>query len=182
MILEELYMVSQVVAAFAVVASLVFVGLQMRQSDSTQQALMHQARTDRHIQIGLTMLDPSHRDIYKSVEGDARQLSEKEVNYLTGLSRVSLLNSEDIVWQGKRGFLDESVLEDQRRVIATMMRLPAQRVVWRMTKHRYGRDFIAFVDEIEKNTPLSNKPEDRKQQYLQMLDQVEREASGQTDD
>lgn len=181
MVLEEFYMISQVVAAFAVMASLVFVGLQMRQSDATQQSLMHQARTDRHVQIGLAMLDPSHMEMYKCMEGDARQLSEKEVDYLMGLSRMSMLNSEDVVWQCKRGLLDDSVLEDQRRVIASMMRLPVHRTIWRMIKQRFGPDFIAFVDEIEKDTPLSNKPEDRKQQYLQCLDQVEREASGQTD-
>lgn len=183
MVLEEIYMISQVVAAFAVVASLVFVGRQMRQSDTTQQALMHQARTDRHIQIGMNLLDPTHLEMYKkSMEGDARQLSDKEVEYLIGLTRMGMLNTEDIVWQCKRGFLDESVLEDQRRIITQMMAHPAQRTVWRMTKMRFSSDLVAFVEEIERDTPLISKSEDRKQQYLQCLEQIEREASGQTND
>lgn len=179
--LEELYMISQVVAAFAVVASLVFVGLQMRQSNSTQQSLMRQTRTDRHIHMGLSMLEGSHLEMYRSLEGDPRQMSQEELEYVIRITRLGMLNSEEIVWQCKRGFLDRSVLEDQKRVIATMLGNPVHRTIWRMSKIRFDSEFIAFVDEIEKVTPLSENLEDRKQQYLQILDQVEREASGQAE-
>lgn len=46
--LEEFYMISQVVAALAVVATLLFVGYQVRQSDLTQRAMSLQSVLDGH--------------------------------------------------------------------------------------------------------------------------------------
>ena len=44
MTLEEIYYISQIVAVIAIFCSLIFVGLQMRQSARNQRAVMHANR------------------------------------------------------------------------------------------------------------------------------------------
>lgn len=77
MVLEKFYVISQVVAALAVIGSLVFVGLQMGQSDKTQRAIMHQERTHRNIGVVRMFLEPHHQAMLtKSRDAElARSLS-----------------------------------------------------------------------------------------------------------
>ena len=58
MTLETVYFVSQIVAAVAIVATLLFVGLQLRQSDRTQRALVHQSTIARTIELNQRLTDP----------------------------------------------------------------------------------------------------------------------------
>ena len=57
MTLESIYFLSQIVAAVALVASLLFVGLQLRHSDKTQRALVHQATIQRTIELNERLAD-----------------------------------------------------------------------------------------------------------------------------
>ena len=57
MTLEAVYFLSQIVAAVALIASLLFVGLQLRLSDKTQRALVHQATIQRTIELNQRLTD-----------------------------------------------------------------------------------------------------------------------------
>ena len=57
MTLEAVYFLSQIVAAAVIVASLLFVGLQLRQSDKTQRALVHQSTVQRTIALNQRLTD-----------------------------------------------------------------------------------------------------------------------------
>ena len=58
MSLEHIFYVSQSIAAVAVIASLLYLSQQVRQSERVQRATMQQARADRITQATLALADP----------------------------------------------------------------------------------------------------------------------------
>ena len=67
MTLEQLSLISQIIGALAVVCSLIFVGLQMRQAEKTQRAAMHQARADRIIGVFNNQAQPHMAAMFSRV-------------------------------------------------------------------------------------------------------------------
>lgn len=162
MILEEFYMISQVVAAFAVMGSLIFVGLQMRQSDKTQRAMMHQERTHRNISVLNTFLEPQNRATMnrsRDIE-QARALSSEDRAHLSALLRITLLATEETFWQHRQNLLEDNVLEDQRQVYIRILFNPAFKAIWEQSREIYPDDFRAFIDDIAAS---SNIREDQTQ-------------------
>ena len=64
MTLENLYFCSQVVAAIAIIASLIFVGLQVRQSTTTSRAAAAQAFSQQYSDLNHMLLHADVREIF----------------------------------------------------------------------------------------------------------------------
>jgi hypothetical protein len=66
MTLEAASFLSQIVAAFAVVASLIYLALQMRQTSRNQQAQMHQSRLHIVRDLALRLADPEFATTWRA--------------------------------------------------------------------------------------------------------------------
>ncbi|MBP6011565.1 MAG: hypothetical protein KBA31_04990 [Alphaproteobacteria bacterium] len=128
MSLEDAYFISQIVAAVAIVASLLFVAIQLRQSDKTQRAVMHQARADRI--IGFYSSISGMAPIISKATRAAETLVADEVLQLQGVIMKMILNLEDQLWQHKQGLLDGASVERTRAAARRIMSLPAMRAAW----------------------------------------------------
>jgi len=175
--LEEVYFVSQIASAVAIIASLVFVGLQLRQADKTQRALMHQARAQRTMDFTLGVIDPHNADLMcKLYDGDS-DLSPSQLSQLMGFIRAYVINLEDIHWQCTAGLLDRAALENTSRGLRQFFSLPGVRAAWSMGNGGYAQDVVKLVDElILRDLPVAT-PGNRLARWKAELAKIERQAA-----
>ena len=69
MSLENLYYASQIVASFAVIASLIYLALQTRQTARNQRTLMHESRVQMISRDFERMMDPALTRLFALFEG-----------------------------------------------------------------------------------------------------------------
>ena len=99
----------QVVGLFGVIASLIFVGLQMKQDREVAILAAYQARADTTVEMTLAMAtDPVLRSAYlKRTERDPPLLTADEGMALFGHFTALLYSFENIHFQYETGFLPE---------------------------------------------------------------------------
>lgn len=148
MSLEDLYYFSQILAAIAIVASLVFVGLQIHQSDKTQRAIMHQARIQRSMDMLMSSSDAHFVDAMGRVMTADASTSATDLGQAAALQRAMVLNLEDVVWQHKAGLLDDESLENVLHASRARFASPGMRAFWQMTRKGYGRHQIEMMEKL----------------------------------
>ena len=148
MTLEEMYFVSQIVAAVAIVASLIFVGIQLRQSERTQRAAMHQGRTQRGMDMALRSADPQFGAAFGAfIRGDT-SVTADQFWQVSALIRAMVLNLDDVVWQEKAGLLDKQSLDNTVAPMRRLFSLPGIRAVWHMVRPTYSAETAALIDKL----------------------------------
>lgn len=174
MALEDYYMISQVVAALAVIGSLVFVGMQMRQSDKTQRAIMHQERTHRQIEVLSKSLEPHNYTVLarSRSEDQVRNLTREDRAHLFNLLRMNLLSAEETLWQYRQNLLDEDVLYDQQQILSRLLSLPVNNALWQRSRDAYAEDFKAFVDEIADSAHIQTTVREIDPEWEAILDHL----------
>jgi hypothetical protein len=178
--LEDAYFISQIIAATAVVASLVFVGLQLRQSDKTQRAAMHQARADRIINVFDQLAQPHMAAAFAKATAAPEALTAQEVVQLRSFIMALVLNIEDHLWQHKAGLLDAETVERSRHAGRIIMMNPAMRALWQVTRPGlYPQQVETFERELIDNQPVGASA-DLHQLWLKALAEVKGAAQPST--
>ena len=132
MSLESIYFVSQIVAAVAVVGSLLFVGLQVRQSDRTQRAQVHQATFQRTIALNLRLTEPAVAALVVKARDPRSAWNADEIWQVRALLRVLVLHVEDMEWQRRAGLLDGAAFDNVLTIGRALFSLPGVRICWTM--------------------------------------------------
>ena len=116
----------QVIGMFAVVASLMFVGLQMQQDRKIALSVATQARTETTMQsISANAANPYYMSaIEKIATGNAESLlaSERHALLLTGTK--TLFNFENVHYQYVNGYLPEDRWIAARQALKALLRRP----------------------------------------------------------
>lgn len=99
----------QVAALFGVIASLLFVGLQMKQQQEIALSVATQARTETTIQaINAQFANPYYMSAMDKMEaGDPEALTASERRAIYFLGMAVLLNFENVHYQFLNGFVPE---------------------------------------------------------------------------
>jgi hypothetical protein len=99
----------QVIGLFGVIASLIFVGLQMKQDREIALTERFNARSDTTVQLYMSMADnPVLRTAREKIRnGAGDQLTEDEQAALTYLSQAALTIYENTHFQYVNGYIDD---------------------------------------------------------------------------
>ena len=173
MTLEGIYFISQIIAAVAIVASLIFVGLQIRQSDRIQRAVMHQARADRIIGLFLTQAEPHMVATAAKASHEPETMSVEDIISLRAVIMALVLNFEDQLWQ-QQGLLDERTVQRTKHAGARSMSSPAMRATWQLMRQGlFPEQVETFEREIINAVPMAPDG-DVRALWLDMLADVKR--------
>jgi hypothetical protein len=153
MSLSDLASVGSVVSGVAVLVSLVYLALQVRQAEKNQRGLMQEARASRLADALFRLAAPDLAPLFR--QGLAGEdLSATEIMRFRWIFRAQLAGLEDSFFQHQRGLLTEEAFESSRLSISNFMAAPGARVMWDMTRNIYAHRFQAYVDEIVRATPV----------------------------
>lgn len=147
--LQEYALLAEVVSAIAIVGSLIFVGLQIRQNTDhlrrgENNATMEQASATRLLTIDMAEI------LVKSRKGvDA--LSDVEMLKISTYYREAMWSSFQIFDRERGGYLDEG--DWQRSSPAGLLANPVARSWWEEAKQTFPPAFVSAVDEVLASPP-----------------------------
>jgi hypothetical protein len=120
----------QIVGLFGVIASLLFVGLQMKQDREIALSAIYQERTSAAVEyyIGIATNDATRDTMTKFAEGDV-DLTPSEAATLGIVLQAGKQLLDNSHYQFKNGYLDEEHWYQIRQIIAGMLQHPVGRRV-----------------------------------------------------
>lgn len=159
MSLEQVFYLSQSVAAVAVVISIIYLAHQVRQGERVQRAMMQQGRADRTSHAAISLADPALVRVFqKGAAGDPALTREEFAQWMM-ICRSGFLSAEDSFLQHQAGLLAESTFESYVAGLCYYMAMPGMRAAWQVSSGQFGREFRDFVDGIIATTPATPGPD-----------------------
>ncbi len=141
----------QVFGIFALVGSLVFVGLQMKQDRQIALSAATQAKTDTTIQniMGVAS-NPYYMSAVDKIEtGDYASLLPSEKRALSLISNAQLLNFENFEYQYQNGYLPEERWKGTRNALKRTLQSPVgPRQLYESNPAVWGESFQDVVNDL----------------------------------
>jgi hypothetical protein len=166
MTLSDLASIGSLVSGFAVLVSLVYLGVQVRQSERSQRALVQQGRAGRMVDMFIRLAEPAtNRTISRFMSGD-ESVSSDEFSQFRLLFQAMTYSQEDTFLQHKLGLIKDDEFDGFRERMKGFFAAPAARAIWRQTRSSHGAEFRAFLDDVvreSRSTPPSDPMEDWKE-------------------
>ena len=167
MSLTDLTSLASLVSSVAVLVSLLFIGLQIRQSNRNQRSLMQQGRSARNVELLSRLSDPRLSDVMLRVS-NGETLTDTDYFVLYGYMASVFWSYEDCFFQFHSGMLDAKSWASDVTTLRRLLGNPAYRSVWRFARGGIGDEYRSFLDglaaEAKHNAPA--KLVDTLKQYI----------------
>jgi hypothetical protein len=137
----------QVIGIFAVVASLIFVGLQMKQSQEIALAEQYQARAEAAQAMYLSVLESGVS--WESLDVPMQEKSPDERNLVITLSQWSWTQYDNHYFQYKAGFLDEESWAGLSARISEIYSDCEEREYWDYMRSFFRPSFVEYVEALD---------------------------------
>ena len=145
--LEQIYFVSGIVAAMAVVASLVYVGVQLRQNTLTVRVAAGQAHVDAYDSLLSRLTESADMtEVWVRAATDAGVLDTAERTRVYAFIGVMFRNFEGAYIQWRAGVLDEWFWQGIRRSMADQYAHDAVCAFWSVRRHWFSDEFGTWFD------------------------------------
>ena len=142
MTLVDLANIGQVVGAFAVVASLVFVGLQVRQNTKATRATALQMNADYWLACFSMLADRRFSEIYSKGALGRVELEAGQFGQFFLLCRATFMGCENQHHQYTAGLLDDDAYRGYEATIREQIAaFPGIRAMWQLVWPTYGTVF-----------------------------------------
>ena len=173
--LSDLANIAQVIASAAVVVSLVFISMQIRQSTVVSQAQAI-AQTDHHWSILMEpLIHPETAELWIKGAVDVDALSRVDFIRFWVYCRNQFHGHADIFKQVQAGLLDETAHSAIERTI--IFSSPGARAMWDIQKATFDPEFVKFQDELASKTPVISGASGRREAWEQLKDSYIKAAS-----
>lgn len=154
MTLEAIYYIGQTIAVVAILASLIFVGMQVRQNTKQSEQANTLARAQNRRE-----LVSQYKDVFKiaSEKPEAlAQIRECHQNYNNAPPEAQLtfahythqffIMLEQALYLKMEGLLDDTTLESVANALLVTLAMPGGRQFWEQSKLTYNADMRSHVD------------------------------------
>ena len=149
MSLSDLASLGSFVSGIAVLISLIYLSLQIRQSAKHTQALISQGRADHALRQNELIADNAGftEIIIRGMTGDDAMDTVQAARF-HAYAFNSFLTNEDEFRQHRAGLIDEARHAGFVKRIRNMLRQPGYRAMWRMQRDGFDEDFQSFMDGL----------------------------------
>lgn len=160
MTLETLYYFSQIVAVVGIFASLIFVGLQIRQNTKAIKATSHHAVTDSFNAINnLILSDPRVARIWRlAVSGATEELNEEERISANFMHLAYHRIFETLYYQYKNGTLDKQLFDAELKTLKWAVSQPGFLAWWPNNPISLSDEYRGFIDGLVRDARKEADP------------------------
>lgn len=151
MSLSDLASLGSFVSGIAVLISLVYLSLQVRQTKRNQQIAIRHSRATRIVELQLTLADAGVAGAWAHGSGSARDLedlTQTELSQFINLCRALFFHFEDSFYQREEGLLNDHAFETVVAGARLSARSPGWRAAWKMARPNFGGRFLSFMDGV----------------------------------
>jgi hypothetical protein len=138
--------IGSLVSGLAVLVSLIYLSLQVRQAERNQRAIVHQAMIARFNEIALRMADGPLAELHFRAVSGAEDFSGAEVLQLTYLALAHANQAADALVQRRAHLIDDAMFEAAMGPVRTIFRAPVYRAVWSLGRAGYGQSLSAAIE------------------------------------
>jgi hypothetical protein len=156
MSLSDLTSIAGAVSAVSVLISLLFLKVQVRQSEKNQRAMIQQGRAARSAEIAMRLMASNFAEAYHRCMNGETEITETQLVQFMGYCRAVFLGAEDSFLQHKESLLDEQAFVSFTTSLRALFVSPGLRAMWMTTRENYEAEFISFMDAIVKEA--ANRP------------------------
>ena len=148
MSLSDLASVGSFVSGFAVLISLIYLALQVRQTKRNQQIAIRHSRATRVVELHLALADVAVADAWLHGSGSPEKITRTEVGQFNNLCRALFFHFEDSFYQREEGLLNDDAFETVVAGVRLSARSPGFRAAWKIARPNFGGRFLAFMDGV----------------------------------
>jgi hypothetical protein len=149
MTLEDLGNIGEFVAAIAVVVSLLYLAIQIRQNTRSVRTSTYQAVLDSSHRLNEHIAEPRTERLYRLGRKDTSQLKEDELAQFKALVGSIAGFYEGLFLQHQHGAIDDDFFENRFSAFHHIICQPGVRAVWEERGRNYfARSFVERVDEL----------------------------------
>jgi len=145
---ENIYFIEQTIAAVAIVVSLIFVGLQVRQNTTATQTASAQAyvSSDNEI-VGLINASPKLADVLHQGANGLSALKGGDLIRFMAFLDVLFISYQSFHLQWKRGTLDDALWGTYKQAILDLLQQKGQQEWWSERRHWFNSEFQDYVEQ-----------------------------------
>ena len=148
MSLSDLASVGSFVAGFAVLTSLIYLALQVRQTERNQQISIRHSRVSRTVELHVALADPALADAWLHGSGRPEDITQTELSQYISLCRAHFFHFEDSFYQREEGLLNDDAFETVVAGARLLARSPGLRAAWKIARPNFGGRFLEFMDGV----------------------------------
>ncbi|HEX3903966.1 MAG TPA: hypothetical protein VH853_14085 [Polyangia bacterium] len=148
MSLSDLASLGSFVSGFAVLISLVYLSLQVRQTKRNQQIAIRHSRASRIVELQLALADPGVADAWLHGSGSPQEITQAELSQFINLCRALFFHFEDSFYQREEELLNDDAFETVVAGARLSARSPGWRAAWRISRPNFGGRFRDFMDGV----------------------------------
>jgi hypothetical protein len=153
--LSELASVAGVLSSFAICGSLIYLALQVRQSDRNQRTLLQQAISVRTMETLWRFGEPHNAEIVARALSGECDFTTTQATQLAHLMRTILFGLQDQFLLAKLSLVTPIQIGTNERGVVRMFSAPAFRALWTLSRELYAPEFALYVDGLLKDVPLA---------------------------
>jgi hypothetical protein len=147
MTLADLAALGSFVSGLAVLVSLIYLALQLRQAEKNQQAAIRTGRATRMMEMNMAGTDPAVADAILKAQSGAADITATQFAQFASFCRASFYNAEDTYFQHKQGLLGDEAFRSFTASVKGWSRQPGMRAVWKSLRILYVPEFAGWMDE-----------------------------------
>jgi len=157
MSLSDLASIGSLVSGIAVLISLIYLSLQVKQAEKNQRALMQQGRANRIADTTLRIAEAALSSVWsRGRRGDESLTPEQFDQYLL-MCRAAFLSAEDSFLQHLAGQLDGTAFKSFVAGARNIFTSPGLRAAWRLSANNYGEEFGGFMERLMKESTVQSE-------------------------
>lgn len=145
--LADLAPVAEIIASVGVIITLIFVGLELRESNREARATTMQAAISA--EMGMHEVLASHAGTWEKVLSGAPLSDDEEMRRGIVLYNLLMTDSENRFFQFNSGYLEPQLWEGRKTSLSVLVRLPIYEV-WRPSPGglNHSSDFLKLLDTL----------------------------------
>lgn len=150
MSLSDLASLGSFVSGIAVLVSLVYLALQVRQAERNQRAIVHQGRVEQSVDRLLRLMEPELlKPFMKGLYGRDASSEELEFQQFVFAMAAIAREAQDLYFQNDLGLLDETSLQNQLVPLYAALRSPGGKVFWKLMRDSADPRLKERVDALD---------------------------------
>jgi len=148
MSLSDLAALGSFVNGIAVLISLIYLSLQVRQTKRNQQIAIRHSRASRIVELQLALADSGVAGAWLHGSGNPQEITQGELSQFISLCRALFFHFEDSFYQREEGLLNDDAFETVFAGARLSARSPGWRAAWKITRPNFAGRFLAFMDGV----------------------------------
>jgi hypothetical protein len=159
MSLSDLAAIGTIVSSAAVIGSLIYLALQIRQAAANQRGTMHQMRAALSADVMLRIAEGPLCEPFRAGLTGAPDIGEPRFwQYFYAASAI-LRTTENAFTQFEDGLISEAHFATAKASAQSFLAYPGYRALWQATRASREPSFRAFMDALQPGASAHNAPD-----------------------